>query len=281
MEVVTGAMGTLLPKLDDLITEEYNLQKNLKNDIRFLKAELEIMEATLVKVSEAPIDQPADNQVKLWARDVKDLSYDIEDSIDEFMVRIDNRVQLHSFGGFIDRIRNFITKAMDQHKIASNIKEIKSLIKEVSERHDRYKVDVPTKIVHPTVDSRRLPALYKRERELVGTDEKIHEVVKKLMEEDHEMSKKHTRIVSIVGFAGIGKTAIARVVYERLKMDFDCDAFVSVSLTPNMEMIFKDMLHELDKDKYCNIYQQAWTEERLLKQLREFLRDKRCVYMAG
>lgn len=228
MEVVTGAMGTLLPKLDDLITEEYNLQKNLKNDIRFLKAELEIMEATLVKVSEAPIDQPADNQVKLWARDVKDLSYDIEDSID-----------------------------------------------------DRYKVDVPTKIVHPTVDSRRLSALYKRERELVGTDEKIHEVVKKLMEEDHEMSKKHTRIVSIVGFAGIGKTAIARVVYERLKMDFDCDAFVSVSLTPNMETIFKDMLHELDKDKYCNIYQQAWTEERLLKQLREFLRDKRCVYMAG
>jgi hypothetical protein len=66
-EIVTGAMGTLLPKLTNLIKEEYNLQKKVRGEIMFL-------EAALIKVSEAPIDQPPNIQVKLWMREVRELS---------------------------------------------------------------------------------------------------------------------------------------------------------------------------------------------------------------
>jgi len=36
MEVVTGALPSLIPKLADLIAGEYNLQKGLKGEIKFL-----------------------------------------------------------------------------------------------------------------------------------------------------------------------------------------------------------------------------------------------------
>ena len=104
MGVVTGVISPLISKLGELLTDEYKLQKGVRGEIMFLKAEFESMQAALLKVSEAPIDQPPDNQVKLWAREVWQLSYDVEDKVDTLMVRIDRGPkELHGLRGFIDR----------------------------------------------------------------------------------------------------------------------------------------------------------------------------------
>ncbi|SPT21163.1 unnamed protein product [Triticum aestivum] len=260
-QAVIGAMGTLLPKLADLITKEYNLQRGVRGEIMFLKAEMESMETSLLRISEAPIDQPPDIQVMLWAKAVRDLSYGLEDSIDKFMVRIetDGRPdKSHSFRNFIDKsLSLLLTKGKIRHKIGIDIKDIKSRIKEVSDRRDRYKVDnvAAAKPVVPAIDTLRLAALYTKATELVGTDEKSVEVIKMLTEGD-EVSEKCLKVVSIVGFGGLGKTTLANAVYKKFrvqisiqkqKLQFDCAAFVSVSLNPNIKQIFESMLHQLDK----------------------------------
>uniref|UniRef100_A0ACD5Y9H7 Uncharacterized protein n=1 Tax=Avena sativa TaxID=4498 RepID=A0ACD5Y9H7_AVESA len=288
-EVVTGAMGTLLPKLSDLLMEQYNLQRGVRGEVMFLKAEMESMETALIKISEAPIDQPPDIQVKLWAKAVRELSYDLEDSIDKFMVRIETGEQekSHSFRGFIHKSLSLLTKGKIRHKIGVDIKDIKDRIKDVSERRDRYKVDsVAAKPTGPTVDTLRLSALYKKATELVGTHEKILEVVEMLMEGD-EVSKKHLKVVSIVGLGGLGKTTLANAVYKKLKVQadiqdqgklhFDCTAFVPVSLNPNMEGIFKSLLHQLDREKYGNINEATWGEVQLIDEIRTFLAKKRYL----
>jgi hypothetical protein len=86
MEVVTGALPSVITKLGELLIGEYNLQKGLKGEIRFLQSELESMKGALEKVSSTPGDR-LDIQDKIWARDLRELSYDIEDGIDTFMVR--------------------------------------------------------------------------------------------------------------------------------------------------------------------------------------------------
>lgn len=136
-------MTTLLPTLAGLLKEEYDLHKNTRGEIRFLKAELESMEIALLKVSDAPMDQPPDLQVKLWAKEVRELSYEIEDSVDKFLVRLDRRAQKnpHSFMGFIHKSIDLMKNAKIRHKIGTEIKDIRSRIKEVSERRDRYKVE--------------------------------------------------------------------------------------------------------------------------------------------
>jgi cytidylate kinase len=85
-------------------------------------------------------------------------------------------------------------------------------------------------------------------------------------------------VVSIVGFGGLGKTTLANLVYEKLKGKFDCGAFVFVSHNPNMDMIFKNMLHQLDGENYKYINNQAtWSEEQLISELRKFLEHKRYL----
>lgn len=273
-EIVTGAMGTLLPKLANLIKEEYNLQKKVRGEIMFLEAELKSMEAALIKVSEAPIDHPPDVQVKLWTREVRELSYDLEDSIDRFMVRVGDG-KPHSFKGFIDRSLHLLTRGRIQHSIGIDIKEIRSRIKDVSERRDRYKVDlVPSKPVGRSIDNLRLSALYRKATELVGAEEKSSDLVRRLMEGDKEASKQPV-VLSIAGFGGLGKTTLANLVYEKIKGQFGCGAFVYVSHNPDVVKVFKNMLYQLDGDKYRDINQGTWSEEQLIWELRKFLLHKR------
>ena len=133
MQALTGAMSNLLPKPADLL-KEYKLQKSIQGEIMFLETELEHMETTFLKVSEVPIDQPPDFQVKLWARDVRELSYDIEDDVDTFMVWVDACApkNLHSIKGFINRSINLMKKGVIHRKIDIDIKDIKSTIMKVS-----------------------------------------------------------------------------------------------------------------------------------------------------
>jgi disease resistance protein RPM1 len=76
MEVAMGAMSALLPKLGELLSEEYNLKKSAKQDLRYLQRELQSMNAALSAVAEVARDElPV--QDRLWADDIRELSQDI------------------------------------------------------------------------------------------------------------------------------------------------------------------------------------------------------------
>jgi ABC-type glutathione transport system ATPase component len=233
MEVVSS----LIPKLGELLADEYNLQKEVKGGIRFLQAELETMKAALEDISETPADQ-LPNLDKIWARNVRELSYDIEDNIDTFMVQVKGHHpdKEHGFKKLIDKTLGSLMQPKIRRKIAIDIREIKRSVVEVHDRRRRYKVnhsvDKPVKI-----DSRAL-VRYEKVTELVGIEESRDELIK-ILTDDNEASKEQNKIVSIVGFGGLGKTTLANVVYKKLRSQFDCSAFVSVSQTPDMDRLFR------------------------------------------
>ena len=136
MELATAALGSLLPKLGTLLSDEYKLQKGVRGEIRFLQAEMESMQAALEKVSDVPADQ-LDKQVKLWARDVREMSYDIEDSVDTFLMRVDGKrpaARPLSIKRIVDKGLDSLAKIKSRHKIAADIKEIMGHVREAKER---------------------------------------------------------------------------------------------------------------------------------------------------
>ena len=84
------------------------------------------------------------------------------------------------------------------------------------------------------------------------------------------------RIVSVVGFGGLGKTTLAKTVYDKLKGKFDCTAFVLVGRNPNLKKVFKDI--SIDLHMHFNV--EILDERQLIDKLREFLENKRCVSSA-
>ncbi|CAM0948747.1 unnamed protein product [Alopecurus aequalis] len=81
-------MGSLLKKLGTMLSDEYKLLKGVHDDIEFLKDELEAMQAFLLVM--ADVEEP-DHQAKLRVSAIRELSYDIDDKVDKFMLlRVSN-----------------------------------------------------------------------------------------------------------------------------------------------------------------------------------------------
>jgi len=193
MDVKLGALPSLLPKLDALLTGEYNLQKDVKGQILFLKAELESMKVALKHISNTPADQ-LPIQDKIWAMHVRELSYDIEDRINVFMVRVEGSEPAKFHG-----TKRFIDKAL-RRKIATDIRDFKSRVQEVHERRNRCKID--TDVPKPITVDPRLVTLYQNATKPVRIQEAIYKLTKMLME-GNEVSKQQAKIVSIVGIGGL------------------------------------------------------------------------------
>jgi disease resistance protein RPM1 len=287
MEVAMGAMSALLPKLGELLSEEYNLQKSAKKDLRYLQRELQSMNAALSAVAEVPRDKLA-VQNRIWASDVRELSHDIEDIVESFLVSVEVEgasMPPADAGGF-KLLKAKVTKlfkiAKARREIATAVKDIKDQVTEVANRDERYRgrgggVIPPAATSRTTIDP-LLSVLYENQK-IVGMDEPRDKIIEMLRGRDY-VSKKQPKILSIVGFGGLGKTTLAKAVYDELHKEFDCAAFVAVSRNPDVKKVFKEILFGVDKDKYNSLNLSDLGERELIDHLRESLGTKRYASVA-
>jgi disease resistance protein RPM1 len=87
VSVATGALKPVMGKLGALLGDRYKRFKELRKDIKSLAHELAAMDAFLIKMSK---EEDPDVQDKVWMNEVRELSYDMEDYIDDFMQSVDD-----------------------------------------------------------------------------------------------------------------------------------------------------------------------------------------------
>uniref|UniRef100_A0ACD5W7G5 Uncharacterized protein n=1 Tax=Avena sativa TaxID=4498 RepID=A0ACD5W7G5_AVESA len=188
------------------------------------------------------------------------------------MVRVDHEPSSTSdgFRKLFSKSMNKITNIKTRHKIAKDVKNIKSQIKEVSERYARYKIDESSS--KPRKVDPRLLAIYKDASQLVGMDGPRDELVKWLRTDEDE-SAHQPKVASIVGYGGLGKTTLAKQVYDKLGANFECRAFVSISRNPDMTKILSTVLSQIQNKTEARARLEDL--QHIIDQIREFLKDRR------
>uniref|UniRef100_A0A453MJM9 NB-ARC domain-containing protein n=1 Tax=Aegilops tauschii subsp. strangulata TaxID=200361 RepID=A0A453MJM9_AEGTS len=216
--------------------------KGVRREVRSLRSELASMHATLKEYTK--LEDPND-QVKAWISLARELAYDTEDVFDKFKHHLgDGR----DHGGFKDFFRKTVRRLKTlgaRRGIAGEIDDLKGRIKQMKELKDCYKLsDAPSSTTGPAAVDPRLHAFFADEAHLVGVDSPRDDLAKWMLEEENNSSK-HCKVLSIVGFGGLGKTTLANEVYRKIQGKFDCHAFVSVSQKPDIKKIIKDLISQV------------------------------------
>ncbi|CAL5004261.1 unnamed protein product [Urochloa decumbens] len=255
-----GVIDSVLAKLNELMMGDMcsNFIGISSMGIQFLWKELSTMNALLEKL-EDDIDE-LDAQANNWRNQVKEMTYDIEDCIDEFMSSegISDNVKV----GFINKISHFLTTLKSRVKTAWQIKDLKTRLQEIDERHKRYTIAGRSSSTTATIDP-RLSALYKDAAKLIGIENPKEELIGK-MDKGQQF-----KVVSIVGFGGLGKTTLANEVYREVKGQFNSKAFVSISQNPDMARILQRMWLQLEPHT-----SHVFEVQDLINNIRKHLEDK-------
>ncbi|KAM3297357.1 hypothetical protein ACQJBY_039303 [Aegilops geniculata] len=113
---------------------------------------------------------------------------------------------------------------------------------------------------------RELPTILPDPDDLVGIEGPTNELEGWLINGEEQL-----KVVSIVGVAGIGKTALALKLWGKLHGQFECGAFVRTAQKPDMRGILRNILLQVRQHQPPNHGEMR----HLINDLREYLQDKR------
>ncbi|XBJ13701.1 hypothetical protein VPH35_005830 [Triticum aestivum] len=176
--------------------------------------------------------------VKVWVKQVRDVAYDVEDTLQEFAVRL----QKQSWW----RIRRNL---LDRRRVAMQMKDLRANVEDVSQRNMRYSLikGSGSKAAMASEQSSITSAA------LFGIDEARHamkqekskvELVQLLNEKENDL-----RVIAVWGTSGdLGQTSIIRTVYEDpdIKSKFSCRAWVRVIHPFNPKDFVQSLVQQFD-----------------------------------
>ena len=275
----------IIDKLLQLLINEAKLFKGVHGEITNLKDELDIIQSFLKDADSRSKRGDMDSAVKIWMKQVGELADRIEDAIDEYLHHVaQRRHHQRGFIGFIRKTGLLIKALKPSYSIASEIRSINESLCKIKDRGERYGLRPCEKGVslkalnvegHGYELGPRLGSFFMEEAELVGMDSTLEELVKCLVEGESLRT-----MISLVGEGGIGKTTLAKRVYDdaAVKEHFDCHAWITVSQSHSIGKLVRSMIRQICPTEESVVEESDQIHE-IINPLRQYLQTKRYVVL--
>ncbi|XVF83765.1 hypothetical protein PTKIN_Ptkin16aG0518800 [Pterospermum kingtungense] len=261
-------LSLAIARISDLLIHEAIFLGGVRDEIERLKAELERMNSVL---KDPDCNQEQTQLVRTLVRQIRDLAYEAEDVIDSFIL---HRVAHQGF-------TSIFTKPSYLHKTGMKIKAIQTRLEDISKSlpaYDHISEGEGSSSATMMLQQRfRKSYSYVEEEDVVSVDGLTRKVLVQLMMEEED--RPHV-VVSIVGMGGIGKTTLAKRIYNHLdvKRHFDCSfwAFISQKCMP-LEIFYDVLIKVLSPSKEEREEIGKLKEDELIKRVFDVLKEKRYL----
>ncbi|KAF7072740.1 hypothetical protein CFC21_077830 [Triticum aestivum] len=145
MELVVGAseatMKSLLGKLGGLLSQEYTLNRGVNGDLQYINDELRTMQSFLRAVGKGH-GHGHDDLMDDWMKQIRDITYDIEDCIDDSADRLHGLRSDVCCYFLVNSVYEVLTW-WPRRDVASRISVLKMRAQQIGERRNRYGVNNP------------------------------------------------------------------------------------------------------------------------------------------
>ncbi|XP_066339021.1 putative disease resistance protein RGA1 [Miscanthus floridulus] len=210
--LVSGTLKVVGSKLAPLLIKEYSSIVGVKEDLQELHDLVEEINFWLEKTAENSIGS---TQSFAWLKKLNDISYDVDDVVDEFQLKAEKH-DSNGDSGIVSKYLCTIPKSfVFQCNSANKIKAIKKRFAAIVKQRTDYQaitkgVDPPVQLTNMrTKEVASLPNV--DEALVVGRDKDKQEIISMLEENDDQQKIK---IVSVIGLGGSGKTTLAKLVFN-------------------------------------------------------------------
>ncbi|KAD6453262.1 hypothetical protein E3N88_07967 [Mikania micrantha] len=277
-------ISALIPLLVENLTSEALIRiaryRGIDAQIKKLHRSLTQIQDVLVDASQKEITRPS---LKRWLNDLQHLSYEIDDVLDDLAIdameeEFATESEASGSEALSRKVRKlfsgFFTKFPKNTKMLDKLDSVNAKLQELLKE----KADIGLSVIEEPMprynnENRIFQSSVVHQSIIVGRQTEKEELVQRLLKEDGPSHQNYV-IVPIFGMGGVGKTTLARLVYDdqRVKDYFEPKGWVCISddfdIFGRTKDIFKSVGGELNELEDFNKLQEA---------LRDYVRGKRFL----
>ncbi|KAL0561838.1 hypothetical protein IC582_002283 [Cucumis melo] len=221
--ILSGVGVEILKKLSSQASAYLGRRCGVKDDLDKLRSNVKSIQAVL-RVAEQL--QGNDHSLTDWLEKLGDVFYDVEDVLDEISTEALRR-EVMTRGKNAKQVRIFFSNSNQlafSYRMACQVKKINERLDVISQEKEKFHFNNPVGIQnvlsYPKGMQRNSQSSLRVDQKIFGRVDDMNNLKKKLLAEDDKV-KANVSFIAIVGMGGIGKTTLAKSLYNDKQVS-DC-----------------------------------------------------------
>ncbi|WVY98007.1 hypothetical protein V8G54_030158 [Vigna mungo] len=263
----------LIGKLATAAVQEASLAFGVHSELQQMKATMALIKGVLLDV-----ENSQSNALREWLEQVKRVFYDAEDIVDDFECEALRKHVVNTYGSFSRKVRRFFSKnnpVVYRLRMAHHIQDINTRLARLAADRNMFGlqiIDHDTRVVHV----REMTHSHVNPSDVTGREHDKNKIVNLLVQDGDCQS---LSVISIVGMGGLGKTTLAKLVFNDTKIDecFQLKMWVCVSNDFELRNVLIKILNSAPNSTPKNF--KNFETEKLQNLLRKKLEGKKFLLM--